>query len=103
MIDCIRNLFVHSLLPPAMLRTFDFVKETVEIPLLSVSGVSSADKNKEKRDQSGIFSTISQLLTGGFDDEDELGQPSKKQVENQSIAFECINSCRIEDLFSDSR
>jgi hypothetical protein len=99
--DCVRNLFVHSLLPSAMLQAHDFVRETVQIPRLPIA--VNLNKVKDKREQTGIFSTLSQFLTGGFDEDNDQEHPTKKQVENQSVAFACIHSCKIEDLFSESR
>jgi brefeldin A-resistance guanine nucleotide exchange factor 1 len=94
--DCVRNLFVHSLLPPTMLKAHDFVHETVDIVRLPVA-VNARVKDKE---EGGIFSTLSMFLTGGGGDDDE---DIEKGVEAQSIAFGCVGSCKIEDLFTESR
>lgn len=92
---------MHSLLPPAMLQAHDFVRETVQIPRLPAA--VNPNKTKNKAEQTGIFSTLSLFLTGGYDEEYDQDNPSKKQVESQSVAFQCIHSCKVEDLFSESR
>ncbi|TPX41417.1 hypothetical protein SeMB42_g05585 [Synchytrium endobioticum] len=87
--ECLRNLFLHSLLPLPMIQVEDFVRGTITIP---------------RRD--GILSTFAQLLSLGSGtnvDEDEDAEPSPDDIDAERCTLECIRSCRVEDLFADSR
>jgi hypothetical protein len=82
-----------------MLETDDFVKGTIAIPIIPVPELQSS-KNKEASGP-GFFSTFAQLFSGGADP--EYYEPHPEDVEAESVAFECIRFCHVEDIFMDSK
>ncbi|TPX32616.1 hypothetical protein SmJEL517_g04294 [Synchytrium microbalum] len=103
---CLRNLFLHSLLPLPMIQAEDFVRGNITIPrLIPVKDPSVRPPAPTSR-RDGILSTFAQLLSLGSGpniDEDEDAEPTPEDIDAERCTLECIRSCRVEDLFADSR
>lgn len=88
-----------------MLKIFDFTLGFVDIPAIeSLNRKPSKNKERERRENStGILSTLSQFLSLTYDDEDEADAPTSRDIEAESIGFECVRSCKVENVFKDCR
>ncbi|KAJ3227008.1 GDP/GTP exchange factor for ARF [Clydaea vesicula] len=106
-IECIRNLFLHSLLPSNLLEAECFVKNAIKIPKIPLPD-SALQKIKEnsRRDGNGILSTLTQFLSlssASYQGEYEEPDSTANEIEAESVSFECIKACHVEALFLDSR
>ncbi|KAJ3392024.1 GDP/GTP exchange factor for ARF [Entophlyctis sp. JEL0112] len=100
-VSILGNLFLHSLLPKSILNSDNFIRRNVPIPRLKSAEVSSPPK-KESSQGSGLFFSLTQLLSLGSTDEEEQ-PPTAEELEAEKLATACIASCRIEELFLDTR
>ncbi|KAI8799312.1 hypothetical protein BJ742DRAFT_884663 [Cladochytrium replicatum] len=109
---CIRNLFLHSLLPITMLQAEDFVKQIISIPRVPSERQSLKPKQQQPvqpRKDAGLLSTISQFLSLGggpfapdVDEEDDI-PPTAEELDCERHTLDCVRACRVEDVFVDSR
>lgn len=105
-IDCVRNLFLHTLLSESLIQTEDFVKGTITIPLLSPppsSSNSNTKRNELSYKRDGLFSTFAQLLSIGAPEDDEYYPPTEEELDAESRAKACVSRWKLEGLFKDSR
>jgi Sec7-like guanine-nucleotide exchange factor len=106
-IQILSNLFMHGLLPISMISADDFVYRSVKIPRILAPNAKekSAQSSAPKRDNVGLFMTLTQLLnlsSGSQEDEDDL-EPTPDEIDAERYTLECIAACRPEELFRDSR
>ncbi|KAJ3208352.1 GDP/GTP exchange factor for ARF [Dinochytrium kinnereticum] len=107
-VTIIGNLFLHSLLPIGLLTADDFVQRSVKIPrLIDVPPKErNSVTNSSRREGAGLFSTLSHFLSlssSSANDEIEEYEPTAEELDAERFTVECITSCRIEELFADSR
>ncbi|KAH9248773.1 hypothetical protein BASA81_013568 [Batrachochytrium salamandrivorans] len=101
-ISSIGNLFLHQLLPIPLLVAENFAYGSVCIP--RVKKTNFAEQVITARKEAGIFSTLSQLLSlGSQQNSDDDFEIHPDDVVYERMAYECITSCRIEDLIADTR
>ncbi|KAI8832005.1 hypothetical protein BC829DRAFT_449182 [Chytridium lagenaria] len=90
-VTIIGNLFLHSLLPIGLLTADDFVQRSI---------------TNASRRETGLFSTLSHFLSlssSSSNEEVEEYEPTAEELDAERFTVECITSCRIEELFADSR
>ncbi|KNC98965.1 uncharacterized protein SPPG_05921 [Spizellomyces punctatus DAOM BR117] len=105
-IGCLRNLFLHSLLPASMVQVEDFVRGSVVISRLRDQDVTSRKPNAPgSRREAGLLSTLSNFLSLSSSNGDDFDnyEATPDGVEYEKRAIHCVRSCRIEQLFADSR
>ncbi|KAG0746337.1 hypothetical protein G6F57_000076 [Rhizopus arrhizus] len=95
----IRNLFLSSLLPNAMLRVEDFLSRTRDIPLKPKTPKPS--KDTARRDGSLLSTLSSYLLSPYSGDEAYSRDPTEEEVEMAMCAVECVSACKLQELFAD--
>ncbi|KAG1623531.1 hypothetical protein G6F45_010888 [Rhizopus arrhizus] len=95
----IRNLFLSSLLPNAMLRVEDFLSRTRDIPLKPKTPKPSKDTTR--RDGSLLSTLSSYLLSPYSGDEAYSRDPTEEEVEMAMCAVECVSVCKLQELFAD--
>ncbi|KAJ1558773.1 GDP/GTP exchange factor for ARF [Nowakowskiella sp. JEL0078] len=104
-LDCIRNLFLHSLLPLTMLEAEVFVQSVTMIPRIPQTKSRTCD-HQQQRKETGLLSTITQFLSlsGPFLlDEEVASEPTSEELDCERHTLDCVRACRLEDLFNDSR
>ncbi|KAJ3048959.1 GDP/GTP exchange factor for ARF, partial [Rhizophlyctis rosea] len=104
--ESIRNLFMHSFLPPSMLEAEDFVRHTISIPKIPTRAATKMVSGAAARREAGLFSTLSHFLSLSSPnsvDEFANAEPTEEEVQAESVAAECLRACRVEELERDSR
>ena len=89
-----------------MVQAEDFVRGTITIPRLEAAKNSLQNRPTQSIKRDGILSTFAQLLSlgsGSNVDDDEDAPPTAEDIDAERCTLECIRSCRVEDLFADSR
>ena len=95
-----QTLFVHSLLPPALLSMEDFLAGTSVIPL---KPKELPKPREDRRSDGGLLSTLSSYLLSpyGPSSSDALGRDiTDDDIQNTLSTVDCIASCRVEELYS---
>lgn len=103
-VHCIKNMFLHQILPPSLLVSFDYVKGSINIPRIVFPEREQENINKERdRSKAGglFFSTISQLLSITSNDEENYDFDFTGWDESQMISL--IGNCNVEQLLGNSR
>ncbi|KAI8618119.1 hypothetical protein BC830DRAFT_1110414 [Chytriomyces sp. MP71] len=100
--DVLGNLFLHSLLQSSLLTTDNFIRKNVFIPRLQAPEKPAAPTKKETGGTS-LFFSLTQLLSLSSQDDDYEQPPSPEELEAEKNALACIVSCRVEELFFDTR
>ncbi|KAI9005729.1 hypothetical protein DFJ74DRAFT_691912 [Hyaloraphidium curvatum] len=104
LLDCVGNLFLHQLLSPALTTAEDFVKGSVPVPTTPLPGQQFSRKQEARSDRGGLFSALGQILAlRSSQDDDRLDEPTDEEVRMDRVMQEVVNSCRIEDIFAESR
>jgi len=103
--DCIRNLFLHSLLPQSVLKVEDFVHGTFIIPKIpSQIPNPKKESNTSATRRDGLLWTLTQFLPiASVSGDDGINEPTEKEVRAGIRAKECITVCKVMELFSESR
>lgn len=94
-----QTLFVHSLLPPALLSMEDFLAGTSVIPM---KPRDMPKPREDRRPDGGLLSTLSSYLLSPYGPAgaDGIGRDlTDDDIENALSAVDCISSCRVEDLY----
>ncbi|VDC07154.1 unnamed protein product [Peniophora sp. CBMAI 1063] len=95
--EIFQNLFIHSLLPTRMLQMEDFLGGVSMIPL-------RGGKNQPRRAparQDGLLSTLTSYLMTPYSAQDApLPHATEADIEATLCALDCINTCRLEDLYA---
>lgn len=98
-----QTLFLHSLLPQAMLQTEDFLGGTSTIPL-QVAPPANTREDSTRRSDSGLLSTLSSYLLSPYGSStDQLSNVPKctdDEIEATLSTVDCLGSCRFEELYS---
>jgi hypothetical protein len=90
---CIKTLFKCRLIPEQMLVAEDFLCGKV---MLS----SEKDGKRNQKKDTSLFSTFSSFL---YSPEPESETETEEQKNFQKRALDCIQNCKLVDLFDDSR
>ncbi|RCH92835.1 GDP/GTP exchange factor for ARF, partial [Rhizopus stolonifer] len=98
-LEIIKNLFLNSLLPNAMLRVEDFLSRTRDIPLKPK--ISKLSKQTARRDGSLLSTLSSYLLSPYSSDEAYSRDPTEEEVEMTMCAVDCVTACKLQELFAD--
>ncbi len=94
--ECINNLFLHSLLPENLTEYEDLVRGKSQIPHLVVS--KPIKKSDSIRRDTGFISTLFQFALAQPNDDNY--QPTQEELAAQHFTSECIKSSRISDIFN---
>ncbi|EJD05730.1 Sec7-domain-containing protein [Fomitiporia mediterranea MF3/22] len=87
------NLFIHSLLPGPMLKAEQFISE---IPLHA-----TVPQPRPARGDGGLLSALSSYLMTPYSSSSEtIPEATDSEIENTQITIDCINACRLEELYS---
>ncbi|TPX61513.1 hypothetical protein PhCBS80983_g01054 [Powellomyces hirtus] len=105
-IACVRNMYLHSLLPDQLMQTEDFVRGLIIIPRVkdTITPERAPTGAATKRDV-GLFSTFANFLSlssnspGDWTDYDA----TPEELSSQRKAMNCIAACKIDMLLSDTR
>ncbi|KAI8908816.1 hypothetical protein DFJ77DRAFT_433654 [Powellomyces hirtus] len=105
-IACVRNMYLHSLLPDQLMQTEDFVRGLIIIPRVkdAITPERAPTGAATKRDV-GLFSTFANFLSlssnspGDWTDYDA----TPEELSSQRKAMNCIAACKIDMLLSDTR
>ncbi|KAJ1563279.1 GDP/GTP exchange factor for ARF, partial [Nowakowskiella sp. JEL0078] len=95
-LDCIRNLFLHSLLPLTMLEVEDFVNTVTMIPRIPPTKTEADSERQQQRKETGLLSTITQFLSlsGPFQlDEEEDIEPTSEELDCERHTLDCVRAC----------
>ena len=101
LLQILKNLFVHSLLPKEMRQMFLFGKASEEIPLQPKRLANAPIP--DPRAQGGLFSTLSSYLlspSGGNAQDAAPPDVTDEDVESSLCTVDCIASCRIDEMFA---
>ncbi|KAJ3127915.1 GDP/GTP exchange factor for ARF [Nowakowskiella sp. JEL0407] len=101
-LECLKNLFLHSLLPLPMLEIDSYVTEKTIVPRIPPP---KKVEPEQQRKETGLFSTLTQFLSlsGPFLDEVDEFEPTAEELDSERRTIECVQGCKLEELFSDSR
>lgn len=95
--EIFQNLFIHSLLPTRMLQMEDFLGGVSMIPL---RGGNNQPRRAPAR-QDGLLSTLTSYLMTPYSAQDApLPHATEADIEATLCALDCINTCRLEDLYA---
>lgn len=97
--EIFQTLFLHSLLPTRMLQMEDFLAGTTTIPMRS----ANPSVAPVRHEGGGLLSTLSSYLLspyGGSTDALAV-ETSDEDVENTMVAVDCLNSCKLEELYAE--
>ncbi|KZV62609.1 Sec7-like domain is implicated in guanine nucleotide exchange function [Peniophora sp. CONT] len=95
--EIFQNLFIHSLLPTRMLQMEDFLGGVSMIPL---RGSNNQPRRAPAR-QDGLLSTLTSYLMTPYSAQDApLPHATEADIESTLCALDCINTCRLEDLYA---
>lgn len=94
-----QTLFIHSLLPPALLLAEDFLSGESVIPLRP--NVAPTPR-EDRRNDGGLLSTLSSYLMSPYSSaiETKISDLTDDDIETTLSAVDCIASCRIEELYA---
>ncbi|KAG7086681.1 hypothetical protein E1B28_002619 [Marasmius oreades] len=95
--ETFQNLFLHSLLPTRMLQMEDFVGGASMIPLRAAQ-----PQRPSARGDGGLLSTLSSYLMTpyGASSENMVPEATDSDIENTLSTIDCVNSCRLDELYS---
>ncbi|KAJ3153537.1 GDP/GTP exchange factor for ARF [Geranomyces variabilis] len=106
-VACVRNMFLHGLLPDDLMQANDFVRGAIIIPrvpdIASLSG--NANRAPAQKREAGLFSTFANFLSissnsaGDWTDYDA----TPEELSSQRKALACGAACKISLLLSDTR
>lgn len=101
-----KNLFINSLLSPALGAMFEFATEKPRpLPIRAKRAPGPPPQDPRSQSGAGIFSTISSYLLSPYSTEKEITRPdvtvTEEAVESSLCTADCVASCRIEDLFAE--
>jgi len=94
--ECVNNLFLHSLLPESITEYDDLVRGKSQIPHLIAR--KPAKKSDSIRRDTGFISTLFQFALAQQNDDNY--QPTQEELAAQHFTSECIKSSRINDIFN---
>eukprot|EP00833_Pecoramyces_ruminatium_P016301 jgi/Orpsp1_1/1190333/evm.model.d7180000078324.1 len=94
--ECVNNLFLHSLLPESITEYNDLVRGKSQIPHLIAS--KPVKKSDSIRRDTGFISTLFQFALAQQNDDNY--QPTQEELAAQHFTSECIKSSRITDIFN---
>ncbi|KAJ3188710.1 GDP/GTP exchange factor for ARF [Gaertneriomyces sp. JEL0708] len=101
-VKCLRNLFLHAVVPSPLLVHEDFLHGQVPIPRL--------EKKQQRRPMSagtrreaGLFGALSNFLSLGFGDELEGYEPSAQELQWEKRAEACARACKVDGIAGVSR
>ncbi len=101
LLQILKNLFVHSLLPDEMRKMFLFGQDPEEIPLRPKRLANAPAP--DPRAQGGLFSTLSSYLMAPSASPGQGPPPpdvTDEDIESTLCTIDCIASCRIDDMFA---
>lgn len=96
--EMLQTLFLHGLLPAPMREMEDFLAGQTAIPMKS-----APVPMPERRQEGGLLSTLSSYLLSPYGGPGEMAvvETSEEDVENTLVAVDCINSCKLEELYAE--
>nr|ODN87173.1 Sec7 domain-containing protein [Cryptococcus depauperatus CBS 7841] len=97
--EMFQTLFLHSLLPAPMLQMEDFLAGITTIPMKAAAPAPQP----ERRPEGGLLSTLSSYLLSpyGASENTLVVETSEEDVENTLVAADCLNSCKLEELYAE--
>ncbi|KAJ3016867.1 GDP/GTP exchange factor for ARF [Thoreauomyces humboldtii] len=105
-IACVRNMYLHMLLPNSMITAEDFVRGSIVIPRVpELTKVTRSTPATSAKREAGLFSTLSNFLSLSSSSGDDWAdyEATPEEIESQRKARHCVASCKIEVLLSDTR
>ncbi|ORX61066.1 Sec7-domain-containing protein [Piromyces finnis] len=94
--QCINNLFLHSLLPESLTEYEDVIRGKSQIPhLITAKPVKKSDSIRR---DAGFISTLFQFALAQQNEDNY--QPTQEELAAQHFTSECIKSSRISDIFN---
>ncbi|OUM69181.1 hypothetical protein PIROE2DRAFT_2875 [Piromyces sp. E2] len=94
--QCVNNLFLHSLLPESVTEYEDVMRGKSQIPHLVTS--KPVKKSDSIRRDTGFISTLFQFALAQQNEDNY--QPTQEELAAQHFTSECIKSSRISDVFN---
>lgn len=101
-LEILRNLFVHSMLPESLLQVEDYLSGTSTIPLKpKVTALPKQERGRE----SGLLSTLSSYLLSPYSgSSDNLrADPTPEEIESTMCTVDCIAACHVDELYAELR
>lgn len=97
--EILQTLFIHSLLPPSLLIAEDFLSGESVIPLRPKVVPAARD---DRRNDGGLLSTLSSYLLSPYSAsvESTMNDLTDDDIETTLSAVDCIDSCKIEELYA---
>lgn len=95
--EMFQTLFLHSLLPTPMLQMEDFLAGQTTIPMKAAPA-----PQVDRRSEGGLLSALSSYLLSPYGAENDTPvETSEEDVENTLVAVDCLNSCKLEELYGE--
>ncbi|KAJ3154852.1 GDP/GTP exchange factor for ARF [Geranomyces michiganensis] len=106
-VACVRNMFLHAMLPDDLMQANDFIRGTIIIPRVPdvAAPQGTATRAPAQRRDVGLFSTFANFLSissnsaGEWTDYDA----TPEELSSQRKALACGAACKINMLLSDTR
>jgi brefeldin A-resistance guanine nucleotide exchange factor 1 len=98
--EMFQTLFLHSLLPTTLREMEDYLAGPTSIPMKVANPTAAVERRPEG---GGLLSTLSSYLLSPYGGSVEglVGECSEEDVENTLVAVDCLNSCKLEELYAE--
>lgn len=90
----ILNLFVNSLIP----NTFSALSKSLDLPPIPLQNPAHVIERNDKSNDIGLFSAFTSYVSSVMNDEPP--EPNDQEIEATLCTVDCINACRLEDIFA---
>lgn len=91
------NLFVNSLIP----STFASLSQNLDLPPIPLQGPAQVIERNDKSNDIGLFSAFTSYVSSVMNDEPP--EPNDQEIEATLVAVDCINACKLDDIFANIR
>ncbi|EON60989.1 hypothetical protein W97_00199 [Coniosporium apollinis CBS 100218] len=88
------NLFINSLIPPS----FPSISKSIDLPPVPLQSPAQIIDRGENPSEAGLFSAFTSYVSSFANDEPP--EPSDQEIEYTLCTVDSINSCAIEEVFS---
>lgn len=91
------NLFVNSLIP----GTFASLLQGLDLPPIPLQGPAQVIERNDKNSDIGLFSAFTSYVSSVMNDEPP--EPNDQEIEATLCTVDCINACKLDEVFANIR
>lgn len=91
------NLFANSLIP----TTLSALTKTLDLPPIPLQGPAQIIERNDKAADVGLFSAFTSYVSSVMNDEPP--EPNDQEIEATLCTVDCINACRLDEVFANIR